>query len=151
MKKKESRFYLVDYDILPEGVKKAIRVKEMLKNGTCGSINEAVKQVEMSRSAYYKYKDHVAPALEPEKERRLVLFLVMNSDPAVLARVLRRVGKDKNSILSLSCGAPMGKKTAVTITAKTEESLVNLKYLEESLNAMRGVESLIMKAGGDLA
>lgn len=54
MKKKDQQFYLVDLKILPEAIKKTIRVKEMLQDGTCGSINEAVKKVDISRSAYYK-------------------------------------------------------------------------------------------------
>lgn len=56
MKKKDQQFYLVDLKILPEAIKKTIRVKEILQDGTCGSINEAVKKVDISRSAYYKYK-----------------------------------------------------------------------------------------------
>lgn len=57
MKKKDQQFYLVDLKILPEAIKKTIRVKEMLQDGTCGSINEAVKKVDISRSAYYKYAE----------------------------------------------------------------------------------------------
>ena len=45
MKKKDQQFYLVDLKILPEAIKKTIWVKEMLQDGTCGSINEAVKKV----------------------------------------------------------------------------------------------------------
>ena len=48
MKKKDQQFYLVDLKILPEAIKKTIRVKEMLQDGTCGSINEAVKKVDIS-------------------------------------------------------------------------------------------------------
>ena len=69
MKKKDQQFYLVDLKIRPEAIKKTIRVKEMLQDGTCGSINEAVKKVDISRSAYYKYKDHVPPAFETEKDK----------------------------------------------------------------------------------
>ena len=50
--KKEQQFYLVDFSILPEAIKKTIRVKELLKDGSCASINEAVHKVNMSRSAY---------------------------------------------------------------------------------------------------
>lgn len=57
---KEQQFYLVDFSILPEAIKKTIRVKEMLKSGSSGTINEAVHKVNMSRSAYYKYKDHIS-------------------------------------------------------------------------------------------
>lgn len=64
MRKEKEQFYLVDLRVLPEAIKKTIKVKEMLQDGVCGSINEAVKKVDMSRSAYYKYKDHVIPAWE---------------------------------------------------------------------------------------
>ena len=33
MKKKDQQFYLVDLKILPEAIKKTIRVKEMLQEG----------------------------------------------------------------------------------------------------------------------
>ena len=127
MKKEDSQFYLVDLQILPEAIKKAIKVKEMLKDGTCGNINEAVQKVKMSRSAYYKYKDHVAPAFDAEQDRIVVLFVIMSDDFPVFNKVMRRIGKDKNTILSFNRTAASSKTVAVTITLKTEESLVNLQ------------------------
>jgi ACT domain-containing protein len=52
-------FYLVREEILPEAIKKTIKVKELLKRGEARTINEAVEKMELSRSAYYKYKDYV--------------------------------------------------------------------------------------------
>ena len=149
MKKEDSQFYLVDLQILPEAIKKAIKVKEMLKDGTCG-INEAVQKVKMSRSAYYKYKDHVAPAFDAEQDRIVVLFVIMSDDFPVFNKVMRRIGKDKNTILSFNRTAASSKTVAVTITLKTEESLVNLQYMKEALGAMKGVQSVTFGAGGDL-
>ena len=54
---KKDKFYLVQEDILPEAIKKTIRVKEILKMGEAKTINEAVERMDLSRSAYYKYKD----------------------------------------------------------------------------------------------
>lgn len=150
MKKEDSRFYLVDLQILPEAIKKAIKVKEMLKDGTCGSINEAVQKVKMSRSAYYKYKDHVVPAFDSERDRVVVLFIVMSDDFAVFNKVIRRIGKDKNQILSLHRAAAMGKTVSVMINIKTEESLVNLQYMKDAIQAMKGIQSVNFGAGGDL-
>ncbi|HBK27387.1 MAG TPA: amino acid-binding protein [Dialister sp.] len=150
MKKEDSQFYLVDLQILPEAIKKAIKVKEMLKDGTCGNINEAVQKVKMSRSAYYKYKDHVAPAFDAEQDRIVVLFVIMSDDFPVFNKVMRRIGKDKNTILSFNRTAASSKTVAVTITLKTEESLVNLQYMKEALGAMKGVQSVTFGAGGDL-
>ena len=64
MKNNEKQFYLVDFQILPEAIKKTIRVKEMLKNDTSATINSAVHSMGISRSAYYKYKNHVDTAFD---------------------------------------------------------------------------------------
>ena len=58
-KPKKDKFYLVQEDILPEAIKKTIKVKEILKLGEVKTINEAVEKMDLSRSAYYKYKDYV--------------------------------------------------------------------------------------------
>ena len=55
-RKAQSGFFLVQEQILPEAIKKTIRVKEMLKRGDARTINEAVDSMGLSRSAYYKYK-----------------------------------------------------------------------------------------------
>ena len=128
MKKKDQQFYLVDLKILPEAIKKTIRVKEMLQDGTCGSIN----------------------AFETEKDKIVVLFLVMSDDFAVFNRVLRRIVKDRNEIISLNRGIPAEKLVAVTITIKTEESLSYLQYLQETIKEMKGIQSLIFEARGEL-
>jgi len=45
-------------------LKKTIKVKEILKLGEVKTINEAVEKMDLSRSAYYKYKDYVFPFFE---------------------------------------------------------------------------------------
>ena len=53
-KDKDFKFYLVREDILPEAIKKTIRVKEILKRGEVRTIHDAVRMMDLSRSAYYK-------------------------------------------------------------------------------------------------
>ena len=65
----KSTFYLVREEILPEAIKKTIKVKEVLKRGEARTINEAVEKMGLSRSAYYKYKDFVFPFYEASKEK----------------------------------------------------------------------------------
>ena len=69
MNKDQSLFYLVREEILPEAIKKTIKVKDMLKRGEVRTINEAVEKMDLSRSAYYKYKDFVFPFYEASKEK----------------------------------------------------------------------------------
>ena len=53
----ERRFYLVDAQVLPEVFLKVVRAKELLASGEARSISAATRAVELSRSAFYKYKD----------------------------------------------------------------------------------------------
>lgn len=56
MKNQNRQFYLVDFQILSEAIKKTIQTKELLKEGEAETINEAVKKTGISRSAYYSTK-----------------------------------------------------------------------------------------------
>ena len=57
MNKLERRFYLVDAQVLPEVFLKVVRAKELLASGEARSISAATRSVDLSRSAFYKYKD----------------------------------------------------------------------------------------------
>lgn len=145
---KEQQFYLVDFSILPEAIKKTIRVKEMLKSGSSGTINEAVHKVNMSRSAYYKYKDHVASA-DDDKEDRVVVFIIMQDDMAVFGRILRRIAKEKQEVLSVNRTKISEKLYSSVITLKTKESAKDMESLYEALKETKGIQSLTMKIGGE--
>lgn len=146
---KEQQFYLVDFSILPEAIKKTIRVKEMLKSGSSGTINEAVHKVNMSRSAYYKYKDHVASADDDKEDRVLVLFIIMQDDMAVFGRILRRIAKEKQEVLSVNRTKISEKLYSSVITLKTKESAEDMESLYEALKETKGIQSLTMKIGGE--
>lgn len=146
---KEQQFYLVDFSILPETIKKTIRVKEMLKSGSSGTINEAVHKVNMSRSAYYKYKDHVASADDDKEDRVVVLFIIMQDDIAVFGRILRRIAKEKQEVLSVNRTKISEKLYSSVITLKTKESAGDMESLYEALRETKGIQSLTMKIGGE--
>lgn len=147
---KEQQFYLVDFSILPEAIKKTIRVKEMLKSGSSGTINEAVHKVNMSRSAYYKYKDHVASADDDKEDRVVVLFIIMQDDMAVFGRILRRIAKEKQEVLSVNHRTKISEKLySSVITLKTKESAGDMESLYEALKETKGIQSLTMKIGGE--
>ena len=68
----KNTFYLVREEILPEAIKKTIKVKEILKRGEARTINEAVEKMGLSRSAYYKYKDFVFPFYDVTQMQPLI-------------------------------------------------------------------------------
>ena len=71
------KFYLVREDILPEAIKKTIKVKEILKHHQTRTINEAVRMMDLSRSAYYKYKDYVFPFYDVTQGKIVTLSVMI--------------------------------------------------------------------------
>ena len=141
MKKSKQKFYLVDFEILPESIKKTINVKEMLKEGLTSTIHEAVNKVGISRSAYYKYKDHVAPASEVPNTRLCVLELMLSDEISVFNKIIKRIVKE-NAIVSINRNIPVGKYCVTVVVFRTEFDDTLLASFVNSLGHMKCVKSV---------
>lgn len=140
MNKGNKQFYLVDFAILPTAIKKTIQAKELLKNGTAETINAAVMKTGISRSAYYKYKDHVAPAFDDAGSGTATYFIVLQNDPAVFNKILRKCAKENVEILSMNRGLPVKKLVTLTLTVKTTDSQITQQTLTEEMQNIKGVK-----------
>jgi chorismate mutase len=138
----KSVFYLVREEILPEAIKKTIKVKDMLKRGEARTINEAVEKMELSRSAYYKYKDYVFPFYEASKEKIVTLALLLEHKQGVLSRVLNTIASDHGSVLTINQGIPLQGVANATISIETAELAIDLEALLDKLRMVEGVKRL---------
>ena len=138
----KSVFYLVREEILPEAIKKTIKVKELLKRGEARTINDAVEKMELSRSAYYKYKDYVFPFYEASKEKIVTLALLLEHKPGLLSRVLNTIANDKGSVLTINQGIPLQGMANATISLETVDMIVDLEALLDKLRLIEGVKRL---------
>ena len=138
----KSVFYLVREEILPEAIKKTIKVKELLKIGEVKTINEAVEMMDLSRSAYYKYKDYVFPFYEASREKIISLSFLLDHRAGVLSRVLNSIASDGGSVLTINQGIPLQGVANVTLSIETKDLLVDLEALLDKLRMIEGVKSL---------
>ena len=71
----KSTFYLVREEILPEAIKKTIKVKEILKRGEIKTINEAVERMGLSRSAFTNIKIMYSRFMKPAKKNYYLILV----------------------------------------------------------------------------
>lgn len=142
MTDQKSVFFLVREEILPEAIKKTIKVKDMLKRGEARTINEAVEKMELSRSAYYKYKDYVFPFYEASKEKIITLSLLLEHKQGVLSKVLNTIADDRGSILTINQGIPLQGVANATISIETAELAIDLEALLDKVRMIEGVKRL---------
>mgnify|MGYP005753513305 CR=1 FL=1 len=133
----DEKFYLVREDILPEAMKKALDAKEMLARGKAQSVAEAVKKVDLSRSAFYKYRDAVFPFHMMVKEQITTLFFHLEDQKGTLSKLLAIVADAGCNVLTIHQTIPLQGKANVTLsldmsglTEDVHQLLGRLKQLE---------------------
>ncbi|HOV78658.1 MAG TPA: ACT domain-containing protein [Bacillota bacterium] len=119
MVRKERRFFLVQEDILPEAILKTVLAKELLLRGDAATVNEAVEKANLSRSAFYKYKDGVFPFYQWRPGVTITLALVLEHRPGVLSRVLNTLAAAKANILTINQNIPVHGLASVAVTFET--------------------------------
>lgn len=138
----DSRFFLVKEEVLPEALKKTIKIKEILQAGRAKTINEAVEQVNLSRSAYYKYKDHVFPFFEASKEKIVSISILLVHKPGTLSGVLNTIADDYGSVITINQSIPTHGLANINLTIETKGLTIELEALLDKLRLLDGVRDL---------
>lgn len=142
MTKPEGKFLKVREDILPEAIRKTAQVKELLARGEAATVNEAVEKVDLSRSAFYKYKDGVFPFFEASRGRIITLSLLLEHKSGVLSTVLNTIARVKGNILTINQNLPLQGMANATISLETDQMVEGLDTLMSSMEAIDGVKNV---------
>ena len=141
----DEKFYLIREDVLPEAMAKALEAKELLARGKVTSVAEAVKQVDLSRSAFYKYRDTVFPFQKIVKEKIISLFFHLDDQKGALSELLAIVATSGCNVLTIHQTIPLQGKANVTlsidISAVKDDIHIMLNNLK-SLDYVNKVEIL---------
>ena len=82
------KYYLVEASVLPEIFAKVIEAKELLETGQVRTVADAVARVDISRSAFYKYKDAVQPFQDMKAGHIITFYALLKDNPGVLSNFL---------------------------------------------------------------
>jgi chorismate mutase len=110
------RYYLVREDILPEALLKTVHAKELLARGEVRTIHDAVDQVDLSRSAFYKYKDGIYPLNQLERERIVTISMDLEHRSGILSRVLGMIAGLEGNVLTIHQTIPLQGMANVVIS-----------------------------------
>lgn len=137
--KKNTTFLLVDSSVLPEVFSKVLDVKKILSKGTVKTVNDAAKEVGISRSAYYKYKDFVFPFYETSRGKIITLYFVLEDFSGILSRIISEIALAKANILTINQNIPINGLADVTISIETNGMA---KDIEEMMNEISKIDGI---------
>ncbi|MDF2854922.1 MAG: hypothetical protein K0Q87_773 [Neobacillus sp.] len=144
----DKKFYLVREDVLPEAMKKTLDVKEMLERGKAESIWDAVQQVDLSRSAYYKYKDTVFPFSTIQKENIISLFFYLEDRSGTLSKLLGVVAASGCNVLTIHQTIPLQGRANMTLSLNTSGIITGIDELLFELRKLEFVEKVEVLGSG---
>lgn len=142
------KFYLVRSDILPEAMMKTIEAKALLERGKVESIFDAVKQVGLSRSAFYKYRDAVYPFQAMVKEQMITLFFHLEDRTGTLSNLLRTVATSGCNVLTIHQTIPLQGKANVTLSLNTTGLVGTIEQLLQQLHKLDFVDRVEILSTG---
>ena len=142
-----SKYYIVEASALPEVFLKVAEAKRLLSTGEASTVNEATKMTDISRSAFYKYRDSVLPFQNMMTGRIITFQLLLHDEPGLLSNVLDVFADNKANIITINSIVPTNGTAVVTISAETMDLTIQLEELLRQLRQSKGVIKAEVLAG----
>lgn len=141
------KYYIVEASALPEVFLKVAEAKRLLSTGEATTVNEATRMTDISRSAFYKYRDAVLPFQNMMTGRIITFQLLLHDEPGLLSELLAVFAEAKANIITINSIVPTNGTAVVTISAETIDLTISLEELMSRLAEFQGVVKAEVLAG----
>ena len=141
------QYYIVEASALPEVFLKVAEAKRLLSTGEAATVNEATRMTDVSRSAFYKYRDVVLPFQNMMTGRIITFQLLVHDEPGRLSEILAIFAEANANIMTINSIVPTNGTAVITISASTLDINISIEDLMGKLNATRGVIKAEILAG----
>ena len=141
------KYYIVEASALPEVFLKVAEAKRLLSTGEATTVNEATRMTDISRSAFYKYRDAVLPFQNMMIGRIITFQLLLHDEAGTLSEILTIFAAAKANITTINSIVPTNGTAIVTIAAETMDLTMPLEELLHALSATKGVVKAEVLAG----
>ena len=133
------KYYIVEASALPEVFLKVAEAKRLLSTGEASTVNEATKMTDISRSAFYKYRDSVMPFRNMMTGRIITIQLLIHDEVGLLNKILDLFTTANANIITINSIVLTNGTAVVTISAETMDLAIPIENLMQSLEDCKGV------------
>lgn len=141
------KYYIVEASALPEVFLKVAEAKRLLSTGEASTVNEATHMTDISRSAFYKYRDAVLPFQSMMTGRVITLQILIHDEPGRLSIILNQLAEAHVNIMTINSIVPTNGTAIVTISAETMDVVIPLEDLLQNIRSVPGVIKAEILAG----
>ena len=139
-------YIIIDNNIAPEVFKKVVEVKRLIASGKYKSVNEALDMAKLSRTAFYKYKNHVFSSDDTGMNNIATLAFTLEDFTGVLSDILSCLARNGISILTINQNIPVNGIANITISLRISNAGVSIDEIINELREIHGVNKVHLLA-----
>ena len=144
----QSKYYIVEASALPEIFLKVAEAKRLLATGEAATVNEAAKMTDISRSAFYKYRDAVQPFQNMNVNQVVTFQFLLRNETGALSAILALFAQYEANLMAVNSITPTNGCAVVTVTAETSQINVTLDEMLTAIGQTTGVIKAEVLAAG---
>lgn len=141
------KYYIVEAAALPEVFVKVAEAKRLLETGEAATVGEATKLAGLSRSAFYKYRDSIAPFQNLMAGRIITFQLILLDRAGLLSAILSIFAQCGANILTINQSIPTSGAAMVAVSAETTDLVCPVEELLKQISRQDGVVRAGIVAG----
>ena len=103
---------------VPEVLLKVVEAKRLLETRKVLTVQDAVDQVGISRSSFYKYQDDILEFHDTTQGTTITLTVQMDDEPGLLSEVLKTVADYGANILTIHQSIPVNGSASLSLSVQ---------------------------------
>jgi len=134
-----TKYFVVKQKAIPEVLLKVVEAKRLLESEKVLTIQEAVDEVGISRSSFYKYKDDIFPFHDNSQGTTITLTFQMDDEPGILSDVLKIIAEYRANILTIHQSIPINGIASLTLSIQVLQTTGDISRMIEQLEGQPSV------------
>ena len=139
-------YLLIHKSLIPECYFKVLEARKLLELGQSKDVSQAVKQVGISRSTYYKYKDAIMEPSDLNAGRKAVLSMMLHHEAGCLSKLLSVISDTGANVLTITQSLPIHERASVTLSIDIADMSGSIEDLLDRLRQSKGAEHVRLVA-----
>lgn len=136
----KGKFLIVNKSILPDYFEKVIEVRNLLRDGKFQNVSEAVKEVGISRSTYYKYKDFIFSPSDSNIGRKALISIILEDKKGALSEILNFFYSLECNIITINQNIPINEVASIIISMDISDTKIPI---EEILTSLKNISYVV--------
>ena len=136
------KYFVVKQKAVPEVLLKVVEAKRLIESGKVLSVQDAVEQVGISRSSFYKYKDDIFQFHDNAQGTTITLTFQMDDEPGLLSDVLKIIADFGANILTIHQSVPINGVASLSLSVQVLPTTGNISSMIEAMEAQKGVRNV---------